>query len=883
MSVSLASYLRFYSRPQSPADRLPTFAVPILVLAVVLLVLGILAEWGSSCLMVLAILAVSSLLPAIAVPMAMVAWVSLDLMGMLPIGDELGIVTGIALVGVVVVGSLVNRFLRQVEWWLAERTALLTLTVAGTAATPETVIGQTLSLIRDLTSADAAIALRQLDEVTAEAVACLPKAALPCKLTTPKVFAEALEKHCCLYYSNYPATPGAARTLVASGTQSLVVLPIEHAVGSEVVRGAILLIWYHSVVLSPEMQHFLESLLGELRTLLQFQDATFHLDKLQIRLSTILETIPQGVVFVDESGEQGWINQAAARQLNLKTGAVTPIAIAQAMAKLRLCADNHDALATQGGQLFATPNAEVRNWQWIFSQPQSKVLSISSTPTRVRDVPGRLWIIDDITDQYFLQQAVVERSQELSQALEELKEAAIEQSRLYEQLAEVNQELENLATQDGLTHIANRRYFDQYLEQVWRQSTRSQSPLSLILVDVDFFKRYNDTYGHPAGDECLKQVARLLSSVVKREGDLVARYGGEEFVILLPYTDLQGATCVARQMQLALLEKKVSHTGSPINQYVTLSMGIASLIPNYNASPATLIAAADGALYQAKKAGRDRYVIFEARMHAQAAALMQLENDLRRAVEHEEFRLHYQPIISLASGEITGFEALVRWQHPERGLISPVEFIPIAEETGLIEPLGWWVLSTACHQLRKWQLRFPSNPPLTMSVNFAGQQLEQEGLLEQLSRMLQEVGISGSSVKLEITESFLLESKAASVAMLKQLKTLGLQLAIDDFGTGYSSLSRLHQFPIDTLKIDRSFVGKIGDDKKSSAIVEAIIMLAHTLNITVVAEGVETVNQLAELESLNCEYGQGYLFSKPISSEAVFQLLASKYKLPQAR
>ncbi len=327
---------------------------------------------------------------------------------------------GIELGFIAVFGIVIGRFLRRIEWRLAAQSVLATLSDADTTATPNTVISQALTLLSDFARADAAIALRQLDEVTAEVLVSLPPKTLPDQLTTPTLFAQAIAQKCCLYYPNYPSTPAASHVLLAQGTQSLAVLPLPLCDARE---GAILLIWHRRTDISSYLRDFIESLLGQLRTLLQFSDRTLHLAQLQARFGAMLETIHQGVVFVDESGEQGWINQAAATQLGLAPGAVEPPVLAQAMAMLRTSTDNQTEIATQAAQFFSQPQPEIRNWHWIFSQPQPKVLSISSTPTRVCDVTGRLWILEDITEQYFGQQALVERTQELSQANLELEKA----------------------------------------------------------------------------------------------------------------------------------------------------------------------------------------------------------------------------------------------------------------------------------------------------------------------------------------------------------------------------------------------------------------------------------------------------------------------------
>ncbi|AFY81841.1 putative bifunctional diguanylate cyclase/phosphodiesterase [Oscillatoria acuminata] len=882
MFVQLTRFTQF---PQSPPfsqfsqpeqlrpDRLPRFTPRVFESILVLLLVGWLLRWTPVWPVALTLLMVGIFRPVLIVPVSIMGITLLSLLDLQPVEGIFAYRDGVALAGVAFLGVGLGKFLRQVEWQFALQSMQLQLADDQAAGTPETVLNHTLSLLMSLVDADAAIALRQVDKVTAEAVVCLPQTVLADKFTSPQLFAEAVALNRCLYYQDYPHHPGAIRSLIAAGTKSLAILPLQPREGTEGLCGGILIIWSRNVTLTANLKRCLESLRGELRMLLQFQDTTWRLEQTTIRLGAILETIPQGVIFVDDQGEQSWLNPSAAQHLDLQHGEVKPLEIALAMAKLRANAENQEALCAQAAKLFQDPAMEIRNWQWVFTKPERKVLSISITATRIRNVPGRLWVIDDITDRYWLQQALLDRSQELSLANEGLHEAAIQQSLLYRQLRIANAELEKLATTDGLTQIPNRRIFDAVLAQEWKRLMRSQSPLSVILIDVDFFKRYNDTYGHQAGDECLKKIARAVASVVKRQGDLVARYGGEEFVVVLPATDGPGAVRVAEQIRVAVAEANLEHRTSTVREIVSLSQGIATLIPRLDTSPDELIAAADEALYYAKSRGRDRYVVFDRKMQDRSLAIMQVEKDLRLAIEREEFCLHYQPIVSLINGEIVGFEALVRWNHPQRGLVSPAEFIPIAEQTGLIISMSWWIFHAACCQLREWQLRFPDYRNLTMSINLSGKQLEQLGMVERLDRILRDVGVEASSIKLEIMETSLKESPAL-VTILNQLKVMGFQLAIDDFGTGYSSLSRLYQLPIDTLKIDRSFINQMSRNPKGLAIVEAIVILAQHTNITTISEGIETIAQLEQLQNLNCEFGQGYLFSKPLDSNAAYTLLA---------
>jgi len=399
-------------------------------------------------------------------------------------------------------------------------------------------------------------------------------------------------------------------------------------------------------------------------------------------------------------------------------------------------------------------------------------------------------------------------------------------------------------------------------------------------------------------------VQRLKACV--RPGDTVARIGGDEFTILLE--DVQAGPQGGCPDAAGVAERIHNELALPFNLagqevFTSASIGIAFGIKTdpegrgYPAGsyeqPEDILRDADAAMYRAKALGKARHEVFDVTMHTQALANLQLENDLRRAIERQEFQVYYQPIVSLldlseplpeASPKITGFEALARWQHPERGLISPAEFIPLAEETGLITPLCQWILCTACHQMSIWQQWFLTEPqergaamppPLTISVNLSGKQFSRPDLVEQINQILQQTGLDARSLKLEITESVVMENAKSATAMLSELKSLGVQLYIDDFGTGYSSLSYLHCFPVDALKIDRSFVNRMGIDSQNSQIIQTIIALAHNLNMDVVAEGVETLEQLIQLRELGCKYGQGYFLSRPLNSEAAGILIAT--------
>ena len=354
-----------------------------------------------------------------------------------------------------------------------------------------------------------------------------------------------------------------------------------------------------------------------------------------------------------------------------------------------------------------------------------------------------------------------------------------------------------------------------------------------------------------------------------RPTDTIARLGGDEFAILLDgLEDWTIATTVAERVQNELL-KPFSLNGHEV--YTTASIGI-RLSMDGREDAENMLRDADTAMYRAKDNGKARHELFHSTMHTRAVALLKLENDLRRAIEREEFCVHYQPIISLETEALVGFEALARWNHPERGLVPPDEFIPLAEETGLITEIGAWVLREACMQMRKWQQAL-GRESLTMSVNLSGKQLTQTDLIQQIQNTLEQTGLNPTWLRLEITESVVMENAELATNTLLQLRKLGVHLSIDDFGTGYSSLSYLHRFPVNTLKIDRSFIGRMAKGDENSEIVRTICTLANNLGMEVVAEGVETREQLELLRSLKCEYGQGYLFSRPVNAEAATALV----------
>ncbi|MDT4966749.1 MAG: hypothetical protein QOJ64_1486 [Acidobacteriota bacterium] len=435
------------------------------------------------------------------------------------------------------------------------------------------------------------------------------------------------------------------------------------------------------------------------------------------------------------------------------------------------------------------------------------------------------------------------------------------------------------AFHDGLTGLPNRALFMDHLKlSVERGKRREDRLFAVLFLDLDRFKIINDSLGHMVGDQLLVGIARRLE-ICLRPGDTVARLGGDEFTVLLEdLTNVAEVIEVAERLQKALALPFNLNGHEVIS---TVSIGIALSSSGYD-RPEEVLRDADTAMYRAKVLGKARHEVFDKTMHAFAMNLLQMESDLRRAIERKEFVLHYQPIVALETGAITGFEALIRWVHPERGFVSPDEFISIAEETGLIIPIGQWVLEEACRQIRRWQEEFPQYPPLQISVNLSSKQFINSKLIDQIRDVMRETRVDPHSLKLEMTESMVMENFDTAIEMLEQLRDLGIELSIDDFGTGYSSLSYLHRFPISTLKIDRSFVSCMTDHNENAEIVRTILMLARSLKMNVVAEGVETKDQLAQLALLECEYGQGYYFSRPLSVDAASKLLADRvtYTIP---
>ncbi|HYP20916.1 MAG TPA: EAL domain-containing protein [Chloroflexia bacterium] len=428
----------------------------------------------------------------------------------------------------------------------------------------------------------------------------------------------------------------------------------------------------------------------------------------------------------------------------------------------------------------------------------------------------------------------------------------------------LREQLSHQAFHDALTDLPNRTLFMDRLSQALARSTRHQSSLAVIFLDLDDFKVINDSLGHRAGDALLIQVGKRLQNCV-RLGDSVARLGGDEFTVLLEDTSIEDATATAQRIATQL---SAPFYVEGCEVFVTSSTGIALSTAGHD-GPDDLLRNADVAMYEAKNKGKNRYTVFDPSMNARAWERLQMEIDLRRALERNELTLYYQLVVDLASGTVRELEALVRWMHPQRGIVSPGDFIPIAEETGLILPIGQWVLEEACRQVKRWQDALPPGQTLRISVNLSPKQFKHSALADDIVRALRQTGLDPRSLKLEITETAAMEDAEATIATLQQLKALGIQLAIDDFGTGYSALSYLKRFPVDTLKLDSSFVEGLGRDAENTAIVRAILAFAKALNLTVTAEGIETPEQLQHLLDLECDCGQGYHFGRPVSAEAL--------------
>lgn len=434
---------------------------------------------------------------------------------------------------------------------------------------------------------------------------------------------------------------------------------------------------------------------------------------------------------------------------------------------------------------------------------------------------------------------------------------------------QVEIQLQHDALYDGLTGLPNRLLLADRLEQVIKRTQRHPNyRFAVLFLDLDHFKVVNDSLGHTLGDQLLVAIAPRLSHCL-RASDTCARLGGDEFVILLEdIQDISDATHIAERIQMHLSQP---FDLNDLKVVTSASIGIVVSTIGYDRSE-DVLRDADIAMYRAKAQGKAQYTVFDIEMRNRALARLALEADIRRAIEHQEFCVYYQPVIELSTGRIVGFEALVRWQHPQRGLIAPAEFIAVAEETGLIVLIDWLVLREASRQMRQWQDQVPLTSSLVISVNLSGKQFTRPDLITQIEHVLAETGLDPRNLRIEITESTLMENMETAAMILRQLHTLGVKVAIDDFGTGYSSLGYLVRLPVNILKIDRRFISELETDDNQAEIVNTIVTMAHNLGMQVIAEGVETTTQHVRLNALGCEYGQGYLISRPIDSAMAEEL-----------
>jgi diguanylate cyclase (GGDEF)-like protein len=435
--------------------------------------------------------------------------------------------------------------------------------------------------------------------------------------------------------------------------------------------------------------------------------------------------------------------------------------------------------------------------------------------------------------------------------------------------------LVHITLHDELTGLPNRAFLSERLRNAIVRAQRDPTAqFAVLFLDLDRFKIVNDSIGHHGGDSMLVAVGQRLASALRPE-DTVARMGGDEFAILLE--SLSGpddARVVAERIQEALAQP-IDLGGYEVFTSASIGIVLSSSSSLSTEMPEHLLRNADMAMYRAKGAGPATYALFDRAMHRDALARLQLETDLRHALERSEFRLFYQPVVSLRTGRITGVEALIRWQHPERGLVPPAEFVPLAEDTGLIVPIGEWVLEDACRQIQQWTAPVAGDEPLKLAVNLSIKQFAKPGLDERIGELLALTGFPATRLQLEVTESVIIDQPEAARTVLESLKALGLRVHMDDFGTGYSSLSYLHQLPLDGLKVDRAFVSRMDLDDRSRQLVRTVLQLARSIGLSTVAEGVSTVAQLAELRRLDCDFGQGFLFSAPLDPQTMGELIAS--------
>jgi len=558
-------------------------------------------------------------------------------------------------------------------------------------------------------------------------------------------------------------------------------------------------------------------------------------------LQTLMDTSPDTIYFKDRESRFTRINRAAAAVYGLAEPA-----LALGRTDFDIFSEEHASRAFSDEQEIIRTGRPLVNLEEKESKPDGSIRWLSTTKMPLRDTEG------NIVGTFGVSRDISDRK-------------------------EFEAQLEQQAFFDSLTGLPNRALFMDRLRHLFQRALRSPGRLlfAVLYLDVDRFKGVNDGLGHQAGDELLREIAARLERSV-RPGDTLARLGGDEFTALLEDIKSEGdATRVADRIHKEL---SAPFTLQGQELFVTVSAGIALSSSMYE-RPEDMLRDADIAMYRAKADGRSRHQVFDVEMHQRAVSLLRLETDLRHAIERREFVAYYQPIVDLESGALRGFEALARWKHPTRGLVMPDVFIPVAEDTGLIGGIGAWMLDEACRQMREWQINYPRNPALSISVNVSTRQLAHMAVAEHVERILAETGLDPATLTLEITESALMQNLAASGVVIKRLHDMAVRLHIDDFGTGYSSLSYLHNFPIHTLKVDRSFVSRMHENAGQSEIVRAIVSLAQSMGLEVTAEGVETQAQATALRELKCTNAQGYLFSRPVPSEQAERLIVDGFPI----
>jgi diguanylate cyclase (GGDEF)-like protein/PAS domain S-box-containing protein len=552
-------------------------------------------------------------------------------------------------------------------------------------------------------------------------------------------------------------------------------------------------------------------------------------------LETLMDNSPDSIYFKDRESRFTRVNRYAAARF----GVAEP-ALAIGRTDFDYFTDEHAAQAFRDEQEIIRTGLPLVNVEEKETTPDGVVQWVSTTKMPLRDSDG------NIVGTFGISRDITQRK-------------------------EFEAQLEHQAFFDTLTQLPNRALFMDRLQHLFHRGRRPESNVlfAVIYLDLDRFKGINDGLGHHAGDELLVEIARRLERCV-RPCDTLARLGGDEFTVLLEdITSELDATRIAERIQKELSAPFFVH-GQEV--FSSASLGIALSSGHYE-RPEDMLRDADTAMYRAKASGRSRHQVFDVDMHQRAVSLLRLETDLRRGIERGEIVPYYQPIIDLGTRTLRGFEALARWRHPTRGLIMPDVFIPIAEETGLISALGDFMLMEACRQMRQWQALYPRDPALRISVNVSTRQLAHSDVAEQVRRVLRETGLDAASLTLEITESALMQNLKSGAAVIQQLHEMAIRLHIDDFGTGYSSLSYLHNFPVHTLKVDKSFVSRMEDTPSQAEIVKAIVSLAQNLGMEVTAEGVETKAQADALQDLNCNSAQGFLVSRPLPAELAERLI----------